>query len=124
MEAHRGLVRKPSRQRAEPAEGARRLGLVELPDGGRDLSLGVRRRAPCRLLEGARGGHRPADPLQAHAVEEALAGPSPRGATAERVELARGREPDDLGRRREGRDEGREGRAGSFGWRRFPASTA
>ena len=45
MEADRRLVREPARERAEPTEGARGRVLVELPDGGGDLRLRVRRSA-------------------------------------------------------------------------------
>ena len=108
MEAHRRLLREHSRERAEPAERERRRVFVELADRCGHLGFDVPRSRTRGAREDTARRLRPADPLEADAVQEQLLDAATCGPRAERPELAGGRQPGDLGRSRERRDERRQ----------------
>jgi hypothetical protein len=101
VEADGGLTGESPCQRAETAERALGRVLVELPDRGGDLRLGVAWRAASGTLEDLRGRDRSADPLEPDSEQEELADAAVRRAPPERVELAQRRQVHDLGGRRE-----------------------
>ena len=99
MEAHGLAPGMAACERPEPRERARRVGLVEPPDGHRHLWLEVVRRQGGGRLELAQRRKLVPEPLQRDAVQELVADASGPGAAGEEGDLPWRRQPVELGRR-------------------------